>query len=160
MNWADFYLDLFSGRRRLQLSVLVFGKRASPFAAHPHSFRPPTDMRRMREGAGSDVINFGTIAAFLAWFGGTGYLLSAVFVARIPDRAGRRSGQRVRRSGHRLLVPGQVSGARRRRARSGRLRHDRRAGQSQQHHSPVGTGEMIFSQMGSRRAAPARSESG
>jgi membrane protein implicated in regulation of membrane protease activity len=111
-------------------------------------------------GHGLDVINIGTIAAFLAWFGGTGYLLSQYHVAGFLIALGAallsglvgaailfwflskflvREDEVLDPADYDMIgVLGKVSSTIR----------------------SSGTGEMLFSQMGSRRAAPARSEGG
>lgn len=77
MSWADFYLICFvlgfvlsvislAGAWDLHLPHfhLHFG------GAHSHGFHGAA------HGAEVAPINFGTVAAFLAWFGGTGYLFA------------------------------------------------------------------------------------
>jgi membrane protein implicated in regulation of membrane protease activity len=113
-------------------------------------------------GTGSEMpfLNFGTIAAFLAWFGGTGYLLtrySSLVVAGVLTLA---------------IVAGLVGAtivfwfvAK------VLLKHDRdldpadyeRVGVLGRIGSPIragGTGEIIFSQEGTRQTCGARSENG
>jgi membrane protein implicated in regulation of membrane protease activity len=111
-------------------------------------------------GHGLGVINIGTIAAFLAWFGGTGYLLSQYHVAGLFLALGAallsgfigasivfwflakflvREDEVLDPADYDMIgVLGKVSSTIR----------------------PAGTGEMMFSQMGSRRCAAARGESG
>jgi membrane protein implicated in regulation of membrane protease activity len=70
MSWADFYLTCFLVGFGLSLVAMLAG------SAHLH-------LPHVHHGVhlphlhGSDLpwFNFGTLAAFLAWFGGTGYLL-------------------------------------------------------------------------------------
>src|SRR5437899_936874 len=105
-------------------------------------------------------INFGTVAAFLAWFGGTGYVLArfssfwsllALGLASASGLVGAalvffflakvliRKDEELDPADYDMIgVLGTVSSNIR----------------------PSGTGEMIFSQAGTRRAAPARSEDG
>jgi membrane protein implicated in regulation of membrane protease activity len=105
-------------------------------------------------------INFGTVAAFLAWFGGTGYVLArfssfwslmALALACASGLIGAaivffflakvliRKDEELNPADYDMIgVLGTVTSNIR----------------------PSGTGEMIFSQAGSRRAAPARSEDG
>ncbi len=112
------------------------------------------------EDADSAVINIGTIAAFLAWFGGTGYLLRQYYVvgflialgaALLSGFAGAailfwflakflvREDEELDPADYDMIgVLGRVSSTIR----------------------SSGTGEMMFSQMGTRRSAPARSEGG
>lgn len=161
MNWENFYLicflvgiafsvlSLLTGRIHLRLPHLHihFG------ASQPHGLR----------GGGSanglGLINFGTIAAFLAWFGGAGYLLArysvwfliALGVALASGCGGAaimllfltkvliRKDEVLDPADYDMVgVLGMVNSSIR----------------------PSGTGEMIFLQAGTRRAAPARSEDG
>ena len=110
---------------------------------------------------GTPVLNAGTVAAFLAWFGGAGWLLtrfSAVgfalvalaavgsgvtgaalvwaFLAKVLMRGGR---EELDPADYEMIgVLGRVSGTIR----------------------PDGLGEILFSQAGVRRSAPARAETG
>jgi len=113
-------------------------------------------------GTGSEMpfLNFGTITAFLAWFGGTGYLLtrySSLVVAGVLTLAivaGLVGAMIVFWFVAKLL-----------------LKHDRdldpadyeRVGVLGRISSPIragGTGEIIFSQEGTRQTCGARSENG
>jgi len=157
MNWGDFYLicflvgvgisflSWFAGSAHFHLPHVHFH-----FGHHVHT--PHAG------GRGIGVINIGTIAAFLAWFGGTGYLLGQYFefgflialgVALLSGFAGAalvfwflakflmRPDEELNPADYDMVgVLGRVSSTIR----------------------TSGTGEMIFSQMGSRRAVPARSE--
>ena len=70
MNWPDFYLTCFLIGFGLSLLALVAG------SAHLHL--PHLHMHHgihVPHGNSLPWFNFGTLAAFLAWFGGTGYLL-------------------------------------------------------------------------------------
>jgi len=111
-------------------------------------------------GRGGAVFNVGTITAFIAWFGGTGYLLTrytsiwtllAFGLATIAGLAGAflvfwfvfkvllLSDRDLNPADYEMIgVYGKISGT----IREG------------------GTGEIIFSQEGTRRSAPARSETG
>ena len=75
MNWETFYLVCFlAGFLASAVSFLAGALHLPHFhGAHGHA----------AGGNGIPVLNFGTIAAFLAWFGGTGFLLerySAIWV--------------------------------------------------------------------------------
>jgi len=159
MTWESFYLvclivgfvlsllSLFGGGLRIHFPHVHFHAGTSGHGGHAGG-----------RGGHTGPINFGTIAAFLAWFGGTGYLLTNrgglwyvlalvvaffsglggaaivfVFLAKVlthPDEA-------LDPADYDMVgVLGKVSSSIR----------------------PSGTGEMIFSQVGVRRAAPARSE--
>jgi membrane protein implicated in regulation of membrane protease activity len=152
ITWANFYLFCFAFGFLASLLTLAIGHLDLDFGAN-------TDA-----GAGSDVsgdvspLNFGTLAAFLAWFGGTGYLITRFyamwFVSTLATAlaVGAAGGwlvylflKKVLLRSHEALDPadyemvgvfGTVSGSIR----------------------PGGVGEILFSQQGVRRAAPARSE--
>jgi hypothetical protein len=162
MTWANFYLVCFLVGFILSLLSVVAG------SLHVHL--PHLDMHHgvphvhvgHAHGAGQSsvsFVNFGTIVAFLAWFGGTGYLLTEYsalwFLTALAVSVG--SGvagaalvfwflaklvaheKPLDPADYRMVgVLGRVSS---------RIR-------------PGGTGEMIFSQEGARRSAAVRSEDG
>jgi len=165
MTWAMFYLVCFL--IGVTLSVLSFlgGSFHLPhFHIHVHV---PHGGAHVAGGAhagggGSEMpfLNFGTITAFLAWFGGTGYLLtrySSLVVAGVlllAIVAGLAGATIVFWFVAKLL-----------------LKHDRdldpadyeRVGVLGRISSPIragGTGEIIFSQEGTRHTCGARSENG
>src|ERR1039457_6368130 len=80
MSWSDFYLVCFLVGFSLSALALLAG---SVHLHLPHLHGGP---HLMRGGASSGSaqrglswFNFGTIAAFLAWFGGTGFLLERYY---------------------------------------------------------------------------------
>jgi len=156
MSWADVYLVcFFVGFILSLLSVLgTFHLHLGIVHFHVGHTHVP------HGGGGSGTfLNFGTIVAFLAWFGGTGYLLTehsalwfvlAFLVSVAVGLAGAALVFVVIRrlaKDDRPLDPEDY----RMEGVLGRLSSPIRTG---------GTGEMIFSQEGSRRSAPARSEDG
>ena len=82
MNWADFYLDLFPGGFRLERAG-VSGRHARTCTCRishlHHGLHVPHACGARRAAAELPWFNFGTMAAFLAWFGGTGYLLERYY---------------------------------------------------------------------------------
>lgn len=160
MTWSDVYLACFLvGFFLSLLSVLGTFHVHLPFL-HFHGM-PHAHVGHLHGGsrAGASFINFGTLAAFLAWFGGTGYLLteySAVwfFMALVLSVAIGIIGAALvfwlvakmmahehplDPADYRMIgILGRVGS---------RVR-------------PGGTGEMIFSQEGTRRSAPVRSDDG
>lgn len=79
MTWVDFYLLCFFVGFGMSLLSVVFGG-AHLHVPHlhlhvhiPHFHAPHVHAPHV--GSGVPVVNMGTIAAFLTWFGGTGYLL-------------------------------------------------------------------------------------
>lgn len=138
---------------------LAHAPAAGPTAAHPPAGQTQGSLRGARGGSVSPF-NPPSIAAFLAWFGGTGYLLTrfsalwlglALLVAGI---AGLTGGAiifffltKVLISDQEFLDPAdfEMVGV------LGKLSVPIRQG---------GTGELIYSQMGTRRVCGARSEDG
>ena len=160
MTWTDVYLACFLvGFVLSLLSVLGTFHVHLPFLHFHGMGHVHTGHVHCGGRSGASIINFGTLAAFLAWFGGTGYLLteySAVWfitalvlsvgigiigaalvfwlVAKMMAHEHPLDPEDYRMIG----VLGRVSS---------RVR-------------PAGTGEMIFSQEGTRRCAPVRSDDG
>ena len=89
MNWADFYLVCFLVGFGLSALALVAGSAHLhlPHLAFPsrlaHAARPCGAAAAQRSEL--PWFNFGTMAAFLAWFGGAGYLLERYY-ARLVRR--------------------------------------------------------------------------
>jgi len=161
MSWSDFYLICFLIGFALSLLALVAG---SVHLHLPHlHFHHGIHLPHAEAGHGSSELpwfNFGTIAAFLAWFGGTGYLLehyygvwfvAALAVATLSGFGGASVVfwflARVLMSHEESLNPADYDMI----GVLGRLSIPIRAG---------GTGEVIYSQEGTRRVVGARSEDG
>lgn len=160
MTWPDFYLVCFLvGFAVSVLSLLTGALHAQLPDLHFHGF----DVGHADAGGGSDGLspfNLGTIAAFLAWFGGTGYLLSryygvwylaALGVATVSGVGGAAIVfwflAKVLISREENLDPADYDMV----GVLGRLSIPIR---------PGGTGEIVFSQAGTRHVAGARSEIG
>ncbi|HUO28876.1 MAG TPA: hypothetical protein VMU80_06655 [Bryobacteraceae bacterium] len=81
MTWTDFYLICFLLGLALSLLSVLTG------SAHlhlPHIHVPHVHVHLPHGGSAGQTegvpwLNFGTITAFLAWFGGTGYLLERYY---------------------------------------------------------------------------------
>jgi membrane protein implicated in regulation of membrane protease activity len=157
MTWSDFYLICFLVGLALSILSLLGSTHLHLPHVHIH-FGPHVHVPAGGFARGLGPINFGTVAAFLAWFGGTGYLIARYysvwfliglaiagisglaaasvvffFVAKVLIRAD----EVLDPADYDMIgVLGKVASAIR----------------------PSGTGEIIFSQAGTRRAAPARSE--
>jgi len=163
MTWTMFYLVCFLVGVTLSMLSFLSGSFHLP---HFHVHVPHAHVHLPHGGAhagtGSEMpfLNFGTITAFLAWFGGAGYLLtrySSLVVAGVLTLsvvAGLVGATIVFWFVAKLL-----------------LKHDReldpadydRVGVLARISSPIregGTGEIIFSQEGTRNTCGARSESG
>jgi membrane protein implicated in regulation of membrane protease activity len=165
MTWAMFYLVCFL--IGVTLSVLSFLSGSIHLPHFHFHFHVPHGSAHVAggvhaAGGGAEIpfLNFGTITAFLAWFGGTGYLLtrySSLVVAGVLALAivaGLFGAMIVFWFVAKLL-----------------LKHDveldpadyDRVGVLARISSPIregGTGEIIFSQAGTRNTCGARSENG
>jgi hypothetical protein len=160
MTWADFYLICFLLGLALSLLSVLTG---SAHVHLPHVHVPHVHVHgphlHAPESEGMPWLNFGTMTAFLAWFGGTGYLLErfyagwflvALAVAVLSGLGGaaivfwflaKLAG------GEQALDPADYDMV----GVLGKLSIPIRLG---------GTGEMVFSQEGVRRVSGARSEDG
>lgn len=159
MSWENFYFFCFCVG--FLCSLVSFLAGSSHLHLHlPHSMHSHAGHGPGGKGSQTSPVNFGTVAAFLAWFGGVGYLLSrysslwAVLALAVAVIAGLCGAALVFWFLFKVL-----------------LAHDRdldpadydMVGVLGHLSSPVredGVGEMIFSQDGVRRAASARSEDG
>src|ERR1035438_36546 len=74
MTWELFFLGCFTFGFLLSLIAFLAGSAHLHFhIGHGHIPAGPG----VHKGGGSSKFNFGTIAAFLTWFGGAGYILSS-----------------------------------------------------------------------------------
>jgi membrane protein implicated in regulation of membrane protease activity len=161
MTWTDFYLFCFLFGFFFSLASLVSG-HMHVHSGHGGHVGHTAGHHHAHTGAshGISPFNVGTMAAFLAWFGGTGYLathfyrvwfLSALGISAIAGLCGAsvvfwfvskvlmREPEELDPAAYEMVgVLGTLTGPVR----------------------PGGTGEMIYAQHGVRRAAPARSEDG
>jgi hypothetical protein len=171
MTWATFYLICFvvgfafsiisliagSGKLHLPHGGLHHGGASHPGVGHPHG-----GVRGLARGASSPIsfFNFFTLMAFLAWFGGTGYLLTrysnlwfllALMAASLSGLGGATIVflflAKVLLAHETILDPAdfELGGV------LGKVTSSIREG---------GTGEITFSQAGTRRTCGARSEDG
>jgi hypothetical protein len=157
MSWESFYFGCFLIGFFFSLAAVLSG------SAHLHLHLPRgwhAPGGHSAKGSSDSPFNFGTIAAFLAWFGGTGYLLTrysslwalaALGLAFISGIGGAAAVFwfvfKVLLKHERDLDPAdfEITGV------LGRVSSTVREG---------GTGEMIYSQNGQRRSAAIRSEDG
>ena len=111
-------------------------------------------------GAHLSWFNASTVMAFLAWFGGTGYLLTkhsnfvAIVSLSIAVGAGLAGGWIVYRFMYRLLQNREAE------MNEWDYRHEGSVGKVSMTIPADGTGEVIFEQHGVRRSAGARSDDG
>jgi hypothetical protein len=190
MTWADFYLICFAIGFCLSFFSFVFGGARTgrlhlphfhghagavhlPSAGAPSAHGPTASGHvapgtgvaaqteaQAAQGAGVSPFNFVTLTAFLAWFGGTGFLLTRysglwVGFGLLVSVAGGLIGggivflflSKVLISGEENMDPAdyEMVGV------LGRICSSIREG---------GTGEMIYTQMGTRRVCGARSDNG
>lgn len=159
MSWEIFYFFCFCVGFLCSLVAFLAGSvhlhPHLPHGLHGHAPHGGTG-----KGSTQSPINFGTVAAFLAWFGGVGYLLSrfsnlwAVLALALALLSGLAGAAAVFWFLFKVL-----------------LKHDRDLDPADYEMVGVlgrvsstvrqdGTGEMIFSQDGVRRASSVRSEDG
>jgi membrane protein implicated in regulation of membrane protease activity len=165
MSWADFYLICFVVGLTFSIVSLLAGSIHLHMPHfHFHVGGPmghaPSLGGHGSGGRGGGRVNIGTVAAFLAWFGGTGYLLThyysvwflfALGMAIMSGLGGAavlfyflakvliRQNETLDPSDYEMVgVLGRVNSAIR----------------------PAGTGEVIYSRAGARRAIAARSQDG
>jgi membrane protein implicated in regulation of membrane protease activity len=162
MTWTNFYLLCFFLGFVLSLLSLLGSLHVHlpHFDFHiggDHGHAPHTHGGHTDEAS---RINFGTVSAFLAWFGGTGYVLArfssfwsllALGLACASGLVGAaivfffRAKVLIRKDEELNPADYDMIGV---------------LGTVTSNIRPSGTGEMIFSQAGTRRAAAARSEDG
>jgi membrane protein implicated in regulation of membrane protease activity len=163
MTWATVYLTCFL--LGVSLSVVSF-LSGSFHLPHFHVHVPHVHVGHAGgagaggHGDGISIVNFGTICAFLAWFGGTGYLLTrystlvVTVIATLSTFAGVAGAAVVFWFVAKVLLvhehdldPADYD----RVGVLGKVTSSIREG---------GTGEIVFSQAGTRHTCGARSESG
>ena len=147
MSWSDFSL--------ICLIVGFVLSTLAVFGGHRHLHLPHIGVHRS-----GGAFNLGTVAAFLAWFGGTGYLLEQVYgvwfavALAVATVSGIGAASvvfwfltKVLMSHEAVLDPAdyRMTGV------LGRITSPIRAG---------GTGELVYSQEGTRRVTGARAEDG
>lgn len=156
MTWEQFFLGCFAFGFVLSLIAFLAGSAHLHFHLHGHMHLGQS------HGAGGGVakFNFGTIAAFLTWFGGAGYILSnwgriglaliLIFAAAI----GLIGAMIIFLFAAKVLAPGDLP------LDPADYRMIGALGTVSSPVRPNGTGEMIFVQQGRRAPVPIRSESG
>jgi membrane protein implicated in regulation of membrane protease activity len=161
VSWQDFYLVCFVVGFALALVAFLSGAFHWPLGhggGLGHLFGHPGTGAHGPSGA--SPLNAGSLMAFLAWFGGVGYLLSrggtwphlvVLFVAAAAGVAGA------------LLVfffLARILIARERPLDAADFQMEGVLGRVTAGIRPGGTGEVLYSQGGTRRSAAARSDSG
>ena len=158
MHWETFYLVCFA--LGLVLSVLSFAGGFHHHLHFPWHHAPHHTSGSSASHRGVSAVNGSTLTAFLCWFGGTGYLLQRYsgfampIVLSFAVVSGLSGGSLIFWFLASVLAPHdraltaedtEMTGV------IGRVTGTIRAG---------GTGEVMYSQNGARRASPARSETG
>lgn len=163
MTWESFYLSCFLAGLMLTVVSLMFGAHFHlPLHVHiPSGFHLPHVSVHHPSGDSISPLNLATLMMFLTWFGGTGYLLThyrsaaatlALLAALVVGFIG---------GSFMYLFMARVLIANERPLRAadydmhgvlGRVSIPIRSGD--------GTGELIYSQQGTRRSCGARSEDG
>jgi hypothetical protein len=171
MTWSDIYLILFIIGFALSFVSFLMGSfhfhipSLHMHGAHIHIGHAGHAIHAGHSsgnGSGEEIpfINFGTIAAFLAWFGGTGYLLTKYssiwvgFVVLISIALGLTGAALIFLFVAKILMRSEKA------LNPSDYRMEGVLGAVSVRISEGGTGEIIFSQMGARRCAGARSENG
>jgi membrane protein implicated in regulation of membrane protease activity len=161
MTWSDFYLVCFFVGFALSVLALLAG---SVHLHIPHLHLGGHHIQLPHGGGGgrgqTPWFNFGTMSAFLAWFGGTGYLLEhfyhvwIVVVIFVATLSGLGAAAIVFWFLARILMADDVPLDPADYDMVGVL------GRTTISIRPGGTGELVFTQGGTRHAAGARSEDG
>jgi membrane protein implicated in regulation of membrane protease activity len=164
MTWSDFYLFCFLVGFGLSAVAFLAGSAHLhvPHLHLQHGIHVPQAAQSGAGPRGAELswFNFGTIAAFLAWFGGTGYLLEHYYHVWFVAALGVATLSGFGAASVVFLFLAKVLMAREQALNPadydmvgvlGRLSIPIRAG---------GTGELVYSQEGTRRVSGARSEDG
>jgi hypothetical protein len=167
MTWSNFYLLCFLVGFGLSALALVAGSvhlhlphlHLNQGIHVPHA-SGGVGGRSIGRGADLSYFNFGTIAAFLAWFGGTGYLLERYYSVWFVVALGVAILSGIGASSVVFLFLAKVLMARE--AALDPIDYDMTGvlGRLSIPIRPGGTGELIYSQEGTRRVTGARSEDG
>lgn len=162
MSWSDFYLLCFLIGFSLSLVSFLAGavRLHLPFKWHLPVHGGHHEAGAARGGGHISWFNASSVLAFLAWFGGTGYILTkhsslvALACLSIAVAAGLVAGWLVFRFMARLVKNSEAQ------MNEWDYRHEGSIGTVSISIRPNDTGEVIFEQQGTRRSAGARSEDG
>jgi hypothetical protein len=167
MTWSNIYLFCFLVGFGLSALALLAGSvhlhlphlHLNQGIHVPHA-SGGVGARGMGRGVDLSWFNFGTIAAFLAWFGGTGYLLERYYSVWFVFALGIATLSGIGASSVVFLFLAKVLMARE--AALDPIDYDMTGvlGRLSIPIRPGGTGELIYSQEGTRRVTGARSEDG
>lgn len=155
MTWELFFLGCFAFGFVLCLVAFLAGSTHLHLHVHHQAHGI-----HAHHGGGVSKFNFGTVAAFLTWFGGAGYILinwggvGLVVVMMIAGLVGFAGSTLIFLFTARVLAPGDKP------LDPADYRVEGVLGTVSSPVLPSGTGEMIFVQQGRRAAVPIRSEDG
>ncbi len=167
MTWESIFLGCFAFGFVLSLIAFLAGSshlhlnhggHAGNIGGHAHG--GAGHALNHNHGSGVSKFNFGTIAAFLTWFGGAGYILSTwgglglILVLILSGAVGLVGGSLIFLFAAKVLAPGD------RPLDPADYRIEGSLGKVSSPALPGGTGEMIFVQQGRRAGVPIRSENG
>jgi membrane protein implicated in regulation of membrane protease activity len=173
MNWANFYLICFAvGLAFSVLSFFTAGMRWHLHLPHlPHAMHGPTTHGSVvgghadvaKGGAPSHAgqvspFNFVTLAAFLAWFGGTGYLLTRFWTIWFAMGLGIALLSGLTGAGIIYLFLSKVLMSDNENLDPADYEMTGVLGRTSVTIRPGGTGEIIYSQAGTRKTCGARAE--
>ena len=164
MTWANFYLICFAvGLAFSLLSFFAGGVRWHLHLPHlPHAIHGPGASGHSAAAKGGQVspFNFVSFAAFLAWFGGTGYLLSRFWTIWFAMGLGIALLSGVTGAGIIYLFLSKVLMSEEENLDPADYEMAGVLGRTSVPIRQGGTGEIIFSQAGTRKTCGARAEDG
>lgn len=174
MTWANFYLICFAvGLAFSVISFFAGGMRWHLHLPHlPHAMHGPIAHGPLANGHGSTMkggvrgqgqvspFNFVSFAAFLAWFGGTGYLLSRFWTIWFVMGLGIALLSGVTGAGIIYLFLSKVLMSEDENLDPADFEMTGVLGRTSVPIRQGGTGEIIYSQAGTRKACGARAEDG
>jgi hypothetical protein len=171
MTWANFYLicfavglafsllSFFAGGVRLHLPHLPHAMHA-PIAHAPGVSGSPATIKGGARAGQVSPFNFVSLAAFLAWFGGTGYLLTRFWTIWFAMGLGIALLSGVTGTGIIYLFLSKVLISEEENLDPSDYEMAGVLGRTSVPIRPGGTGEIIYSQAGTRKTCGARAEDG
>jgi hypothetical protein len=163
MTWSDVYLICFLVGFGLSVLSLLAGSvhlHLPHLHLHTGIHVPHAHAGAGGHGAGIPLFNFSTVAAFLAWFGGTGYLLRHYYGVWYVTVLGVATVSGIGGAAIVFLFLAKVLMRRETQLDDADFDMTGVLGKLSIGIRPGGTGELIYSQAGTRRVAGARSEDG
>jgi len=161
MNWQEFFLGCFVVG--FVLSALSFALGAVHLHWHVHlpwSHHPAGHLIYLDRGHGIGPINFATVTAFVAWFGGSGYLLTSEFGWLLVPAFGASVAAGLAGAGLVFLLMTRVLWSADENMQEADYEMVGVLGQVTQPIRANGTGELVYVQGGTRKSCGARSADG